>query len=585
VKRAALVLLAACGGAKEAAPPPPPPAVLADPAGPVADRRRCVGGPLDVTPECKLDGTADLDADGTADCWRASADAAGTWHLQLWIWPGCAGAPATLRLPTAAQMRIELPAELRTAAWAQGIAGLLVGAEHVGPSPALAWGSEGKARYTPVWLDGAPALSPPEAMVRDDLSIVVRDPSFDTPGIDQQLDLAATCDAWEVWTSRHEAAVVDRATKKWSRVFEPAGDRLAEAACTDDLVLLPHGGGADGLALIAINPRTGLWTEYDLDATDWKPMVDEGVLRTGAGMRSLRQIAALLTSRDDAEPGPCGDGPLLTLPPGASCTRDGKDDVDRDRVPDCWTATRSGNAEAGTLSWDLSIDLGCKGSPESLRVQTNDVVSMLTWDSRKLPGRVARWIATLHVGADRFGCLPIRKKMLAVCPVPGPAAVWLHDRVKHFGGRDLGSGLTPPVWQAGTPVLPPPSATLVSYIRMFDEDPALLLHHPTAEPVRGAPLAPSGSCPMFEVWTGPAGAAVVDQKTKLWTWVYLASAPMLTPTGRRTWPTPVGRGWCDGELAYVDLPAAGQVVVTRPATGGWRIVDRAAAPGGIGSPP
>src|SRR5436190_1291594 len=89
-----LGLWAACS--KSGSSPPPP-----DAAGP------------------RPDGTADLDGDGTADCWHTNP--AGT---VLSVQPSCAGDAHEFNIN---EVEVSLPDSLATPVWARAIAGLLVG--------------------------------------------------------------------------------------------------------------------------------------------------------------------------------------------------------------------------------------------------------------------------------------------------------------------------------------------------------------------------------------------------------------------------------------------------------------------------
>jgi hypothetical protein len=419
-------------------------------------------------------------------------------------------------------MTVALPEALRAPAWASGVAQLF------GEPPVR------------TWSDGAPGPGDPTASV-DGATLAIGDPGIDTPGLAPALVQAASCDAWEVWVAPHEAAIVDRKNHLWSRVG-PFATRLADAACTDELVFLPHPQG-----MLAVSPSSGRVDDLVVDG-DWRAMIDAGVLRTGdRGLISVRQLGALLADPVDTAPLPaCPDGPLLALPPGPPCTRTAK----------CWSATRDGSAAAGTLAWHFDVDEGCKGKPVAFTVDVNHVVSVV-----EAPVSLI-WLGTILAG-DRFGCLPLSKR--SKCPVPGPHVQWLYSRLFHFGGRHDGSGVTLPAWQPGTPALPPPSATWVRYLPERDRD-ALLVHSPGAEPVRGGALALSSSCARWDVWTAPAGAAVVDRSTHQWTWVYFASEV----AGYGGWPTPVGAGRCDDHQVTIDVGS--QKVVVDPTKGSWVIV-------------
>jgi hypothetical protein len=547
----ALCVLVACS--RTSTPPPPAP--------------RDAAGPRPT-------GQADLDGDGAADCWRTSGDV-------LSIQPGCSGPSTDVDVGGIA---ITLPHPFDTPTWTRAIANVLVGPDHVGceqpaagcprgdpglrnwidrrtiGAPAGTWITE---RYTPLWLDGSPQAPVPTAMILDPAAKRL-DAGNDPMPADARLALwdppkgdlltIGQCAGWELVAGPAGLAVIEQATSKWSWVRIGTADRPVwfkggDVQCAGGLILSTGGTGIDTIVVRFTDPRTGAELERPLDQNDFTSWITDGYGRTEYGVLATRDIAAMLAATPDelaAAGGPCPlDRPLLAAPPGPPCKSSGKDDIDGDGKPDCWDISSEGNRDAGNLTWYFNVQFGCApDGAEWIAVSPHQPVS-----KREAAPALLAWAAHRLIGAGS---------------APDPALLWLLER--HSSADDHP---VKPRWQVGTPALPPTSIAIAR-----DE---LVLYEPSTPVIAGAAPVLSSSCKAWDVWTSPAGGAVVDRATHKWAWLYLAGADTYMTLSS------VQRGSCDDQLVTFEL-GDGTTVRADPKSGYWELLaagelEGAAAPG------
>ena len=251
---------------------------------------------LSRTSDCVRDGHADIDSDGSADCWRELRGNApmGVWP-KLVVWRGCRGEPVTFELAASGMALLMVPHELASPLWLRWIADRTVGHDRVScvgivdcpaPGPEWQWVLDAAARgeaepghhgtVAPRWSTGdrktGGALVLPKvpdgwmqrrrgseepipAESRAGARLVVEDPSGYRLG-------AIRCGGLDVHAE--PGGIVATARGRWTWLFRGLADHGGFAAskllCLEGLVIATTGGNfAD---VVAIDPATGGWL-YD----------------------------------------------------------------------------------------------------------------------------------------------------------------------------------------------------------------------------------------------------------------------------------------------------------------------------------
>ncbi len=445
-------------------------------------------------------------------------------------------------------------------------------------------GANHAAHYKPIWQEGTPAQPEAGALVLDAVpryqlgdfgslplplrgqTLVVFDPR-DRPRYEEDdfsFRLRAECDRWELWAGAQTVAAVDRATGRWSWVLARSyRSSFDELECADGMVLAVNGHGTDTHSLLAIDPVAGNISDSVFDGP-WQKDIAAHWLHTYPPV-STRQLRALM-QRDPPCPANLGAPPLLALHADGRCTLTGRADLDGDGVVDCWTAEHVGNHEAGTLRWEVTADRACTGADRwSFHLATSATsyvdVPASSWAKLHAMG------VLLVDGA--LTCIPAKPG----CPLPDSAAQWVIAWLAHEGANEA---TIAPRWIAGTPVAPEPALVLVEGpdAAATDQPAALVSYNPTAESLGTGELAPRLECAGLEVWSSPAGVAVVDHKR--WAWSYVASGSLLQVDGG--WTAPVISVACVGNRIVATLGNGIGLAVTIEPHSGALVVTNAAAP-------
>jgi hypothetical protein len=403
-------------------------------------------------------------------------------------------------------------------------------------------------RYTPIWLDGAPALPPPQAVLLDRTAArrnlaysYLHDEPLPEAGAaafviwrpgSVELASVATCEAWEVRTAPAGAVVVDRASGTWSwvEIFDADPDATAghRWRCAGEAIVRGGGVGEDSSTAQFVDPRAGRVAELRLGWTSVEGLTLADDERVGSWGQTVAQVRAQIAMPEAdllAADGPCADltdAPLLDNPAGPPCTSSGQADVDGQDPLDCWTVERFGTRAAGNVYWNASVAPGCGDRTWSISLTINDVMSVREQPS-DLPGTAPRaalaWLARRVVG-DAVGCTPARTD----CPAPDPAPQHVWTRFAAPWSDHL-------VWHAGTPAMWGPSALIAE--QLFNGDPGATFV--VFRPVEWT-VARTAGCDRWDLWTGAGGVAVVDRRRDRWTWLYLGG-PKMPPYADRPAPS------------------------------------------------